>query len=168
MKKYTSYITPALILLVLAAWISRSHIRNLFPPKMKFAGTPLRTIDDNRLLSVNDLKGNVLIVSCFQTWCVDCARETPVLNELAAAIQSPAFKVVYITDESPEKIAAFRKRFASENILFTQASTQLSDLGISVYPSTFLLDKKGTVVKTKLEGYDWMKEEAAIRELITD
>jgi thiol-disulfide isomerase/thioredoxin len=168
MKRYRQYITPALFIVALAAYAGRSHLRNLFPPKMKFANTELTTVDDSKKITINDFKGSVVIVSCFQTWCIDCARETPVLNELATAVNSPAFKIVYITNEDNEKISAFRNRFASGNILFTHLNAPMNELGISSFPTTYLLNKQGEVVITKLEGYDWMKKEAAIKELIAE
>ncbi|MBL0358058.1 MAG: TlpA family protein disulfide reductase [Chitinophagaceae bacterium] len=168
MKKYQPYIIPLLMALALAAWAGRSKLRNLFPPKMKFADTPLLITDSNRKLSINELKGNVLIVSCFQTWCVDCARETPVLNQLAAGINSPVFKIVYITDEESERINIFRSRFASGNIVFARSSTSMKDLGITVFPTTFLLDKNGKIITTKLEGYDWLQYQATIKKLIAE
>jgi hypothetical protein len=66
-----------------------------------------------------------------------------------------------------EKQNSFRSRFPSNKILYTQSQKSLADLGIHVYPTTFLLNKKGEVIKTKLEGYDWSVEKNAIRELIT-
>jgi thiol-disulfide isomerase/thioredoxin len=168
MKRYRQYITPALFIIALAAYAGRSQLRNLFPPKMKFANTELTTVDDSKKITINDFKGSVVIVSCFQTWCMDCARETPALNELAATINSPAFKIVYITNEDNEKISAFRSRFASANILFAHLNAPMNKLGISSFPTTYLLNKQGEVVITKLEGYDWMKKEAAIKELIAE
>lgn len=167
MKQFKRYITPVLLILLMAAWAGRSHIRNWFPPAMKFADKTLTTVDDNRKLSINDLKDTVLIVSCFQTWCIDCARETPVLNELAAAVNSPVFKIVYVTDENIERVNAFRNRFTSANILFTHSAASMKELGISVFPTTYLLDKKGKIITTKLEGYHWMKELSTIKKLIT-
>ncbi len=165
MKKLKPYFLPAAFVLLLAGWAGRKHIRNLFPPAMKFSNNLLTTVDGQQPLRINDLRGSVVIVSCFQTWCMDCARETPVLNELAATIHSPAFKVVYITDEDEQKINGFRNRFASNNILFTRSAT-MKELGISVFPTTYLLNKKGEVVTVKFEGYDWLQQADKIRELL--
>lgn len=168
MKKYKQYITPLLFILILAAWAGRSHIRNFFPPAMKFADATLHSMDDKRSITINDYKGNVVIVSCFQTWCIDCVKETPVLDQLAAAIHSPAFKIIYVTDEEVDRVKAFRNRFPSDNISFAFSTASMKALGISVFPTTFLLNKKGEVIQTKMEGYDWMSEKEKILELINE
>lgn len=142
--------------------------RYYFFPKMTFRSEQLTRLDNGEHTNIDALKGNVLIVSCYQTWCGDCARETPVLNDLATAINSPQFKVIYISNEPAEKVNRFKSRFESGKILFTKTEKQPSDLGIRAFPSTFLLDKKGKVILTKLEGYDWRKEEKQIRQLLAE
>jgi thiol-disulfide isomerase/thioredoxin len=141
-------------------------LRHKIPPKMGFNAAQLVAIDDNKKMTINDYLGKVVIVSCFQTWCRDCAAETPIINQLATNINNTNFKVIYITDEGNEKLASFRSKLASNKILFTYSEKSLETLGIYVYPTTYLINKKGDVVKTKLEGYDWLQEEAAIRKLI--
>lgn len=168
MRKHQQKIMMAVFIVVLAAWMGKSFIRNLFPPKMKFAAAELAIIDNNQPITINSLKGNVVIVCCYQTWCIDCARETPVLNQLATGLNADKFKIIYISDEDAGKVNLFRQRFSSDKILFTKSANRLQDFGINVYPTTFLLNKKGEVMKTKLEGYDWLKETETIKKLMQD
>lgn len=168
MKKYVNKIVTAVLILILIAFAVRWYIHKTFPPKMEFNAAQLITVDENVKTTINDYKGKVVIVSCFQTWCGDCAEETPVLNQLAANINSEKFKIIYITDEGNDKLNSFRSRLPSDKILFTYSAKSLASLGIHVYPTTFLLNKNGEVVKTKLEGYDWLSEESVIRKLIDD
>ena len=53
-------------------------------------------------------------------------------------------------------------------IVFSKCNEPLSSLGIHVYPTTYLLNKKGKTVLVKLEGYDWQKEKATIEKLLTE
>ncbi len=168
MKKYQNKIVTVIVVALLSVWAIRSFIHKNYPPKMGFNAAELITVDDNKKITINDYRGNVVIVSCFQTWCGDCAGETPVINQLATNINSEKFKVVYITDEDNDKLKSFRARLPSDKILFTYSAKSLASLGIHVYPTTFLLNKSGDVIKTKLEGYDWLQEEAAIKKLIAE
>ena len=135
---------------------------------MTFNSAPLITVDGNLETAIDDYRGNVVIVSFFQTWCGDCAQETPILNQLADNLAPEKFKVIYITDERNGKLKIFRSRLPSDKILFTYSAKSLSGLGIQVYPTTYLLDKKGRVVTTKLEGYDWLLKENEIRKLLAE
>ncbi len=166
MKKIN--ITTIIAFLLLAFVGYRIVKRYLLIPKMSFQTEQLTILDNKQTTSIDALKGNVVIVSCYQTWCGDCARETPWLNGLAATINSSKFTVLYISDEPEEKVNRFRKRFDSDKIIFTNSEKRLGELGIRSFPSTFLLNKKGEVIKTKLEGYDWAKDEKEIRELLNE
>jgi thiol-disulfide isomerase/thioredoxin len=168
MIQYKRPIFYILAFAALIAWLFRTNIRNAFPPTLKIVTDSLRIIDTDSTTSIAANKGNVIIVACFQTWCVDCARETPVLHELAQKIASPNFKVLYVSDEPVEKIKNFQQRFGASNILFTQSSKTMEQMGIAVFPTTYLIDKKGTVIKTKLEGYDWLQEESTIKKLLAE
>ncbi len=164
MKKINITTAIAILLLTVAGY--RIAKRYLFVPKMNFQSEQLTILDSKETTSVEALKGNVVIVSCYQTWCGDCARETPWLNELAAKINSPLFKVIYISNEAEEKVNRFRKRFESDKIIFAKHETPPDKLGIRSFPTTFLLNKKGEVVKTKRERYNWLEDEKEIRELL--
>ena len=41
-------------------------------------------------------------------------------------------------------------------------------MGIYVFPTTYLLNKKGEVVQSKLEGYNWALEKETIKKLISE
>ena len=167
MKQYQQTIIIALLVLVLSAWVGRRYLRGwLFAPTINFTETALSTIDSNQLINIANFKGKVIIVSYYQTWCIDCARETPVLNQLSTQINSDQFKVIYVSDEDAAKVNIFRQRFMSGNILFTKSPKSMSNMGIKSFPTTCLLNKKGEIIKTTYEGYDWLNEEKAIKKLI--
>ena len=168
MKKHQSLLITCMVIALAFAWLFKSTIRNAFAPKLTFANAPLQVVDSNVIGSIAAYKGNVLIVSCFQTWCIDCARETPDLIELATTFKAEKFKVLYISDESIDKIKHFKHRFNAEQILFTQSAKSLASMDINVYPTTFLINKQGAVVSTKLEGYAWKNEWPLIKKLLAE
>lgn len=161
--------TSTIIGILLLAFVGYKLVkRYLLLPKMSFRSEQLTLLDSKQTTSIDGFKGKVLIVSCYQTWCGDCARETPWLNELATNINAPNFSVLYISDETEEKVTRFRRRFESDKIVFAKSDKRLGELGIRSFPTTFLLNKKGDVVQTKLEGYDWKKETETIQKLLAE
>lgn len=168
MKKYKPFIIPIIVVAVALAWLFKSNIRNAFAPRLTFANNQLQIIDSNTIGTIAAYKGNVLIVSCFQTWCIDCARETPDLNEIATTLKAEKFKVLYISDEAIEKIKGFKSRFKADNIIFTQSTKSLASMGIHVYPTTYLINKQGVAIATKVEGYAWKNEWPLIKKLMAE
>ena len=166
MRKYVPNNILLAVIIIILFLLGKSAYRYFFKPSMSFHSKELFIIDNGTKTTINNFKGKVIIVSCFQTWCGDCARETPILNQLASKFDTANFRVIFITDENNEKLNHFRNRLNTSNILFTTIPDKLSSIGIRVYPTSFLIDKKGITILTKQEGYDWLEEEQRIKNLI--
>jgi hypothetical protein len=52
--------------------------------------------------------------------------------------------------------------------MFAHSNESLASLGIYVYPTTYLLNKKGEVIRSKLEGYNWALEKGTIEKLLAE
>ena len=166
-NKLSSIIFYAFIVLA-AGWGIRWYMRKTVTPKMEFQSSELLLTGSNTKTTINDLKGNVVIVSFFQTWCGPCIQEMYVFEELLASVNSPNFKVLCISDEDTNRINMLQNRFTQDKIMFAYSPKSLSSLGIHVYPTTYLLNKKGEVIQSKLEGYDWALEKEIIKKLIAE
>ena len=144
------------------------YIRKTVPPKMEFQTSEFLLNGSNKKITINDLKGNVVIVSFFQTWCGPCIQEMYIFDELVTKINSPHLKILCISDEDEDRINMLQSRFVPGNILFAYSTKSLGNLGIHVYPTTYLLNKKGEVIQSKLEGYNWGLEKEAIEKLLSE
>lgn len=168
MKKKLPAIFLSLLIMLVAAWAFMWYLRKTIAPKMKFQTSELQLTGSNTKTSINDLKGNVVIVSFFQSWCGPCIGEMYVFDDLISTVNSSNFKVLCISDEDTDRILSIQSRFAPEKILFANSAESLSSMGIHVYPTTYLLNKKGEVIQSKLEGYDWSLEKGTIEKLLAE
>ena len=166
-NKLTGIILIVLIALA-AGWGIMWYIRKTIAPKMKFETTELLLTGSNIKTTINNLKGNVVIVSFFKTWCGPCIREMYIFDELLTTVNSGNFKILCISDEDTNRINRLQSRFTPGNIGFVFTAESLSSLGIHVYPTTYLLNKKGEVILSKLEGYNWLLEKETIEKLIAE
>jgi cytochrome c biogenesis protein CcmG/thiol:disulfide interchange protein DsbE len=96
-------------------------------------------------LSSTDLAGDgPKLVNIFASWCVPCAGEAPVLNELKA--RGVKIEAIAVRD-SPDAITLFLSRYGDpyERIgSDPQSSVQIS-MGSSGVPETFLVDGHGVI-----------------------
>ena len=168
MKNKLSSIVFYAIIILAAGWGIRWYMRKTVAPKMEFQTSELLLTASNTKTTINDLKGSVVIVSFFQTWCGPCIQEMYVFDELLASVNSPDFKILCISDEDTNQINMLESRFTPDKILFAYSTKSLSSLGIHVYPTTYLLNKKGEVIQSKLEGYNWVLEKEAIKKLLAE
>lgn len=168
MKIKLSSIIFSILIILAIGWGIRWYMRKTIVPEMKFKSSELLLTGRNTKTTINSLKGNVVIVSFFQTWCGPCIQEMYVFEELLASVNSPALKILCISDEDTNRINKLQSRFVPDKILFAYSAESLSSLGIHVYPTTYLLNKKGEVIKSKLEGYNWALEKETIEKLLAE
>ncbi len=168
MKNRLYPIILSALVLITAIWGVTWYIRKTVTPKIQFETTGFMLSDSKTKTTITDLKGNVVIVSFFQTWCGTCAGEIPALQELVTELNSGKFKILYISDEDINLINSYKKQFNAANILFAHSPKSLAGLGIYVYPTTYLLNKKGSVINSKLEGYNWGLEKETIKKLLAE
>jgi peroxiredoxin len=78
-------------------------------PAMKLQGL------DGRVYDMNDLRGNVVLVSFGATWCSPCSSELKALEELLAEYRNKPVKFYWVSIESPDQVSnAVLKRYAKE------------------------------------------------------
>ncbi|MBL7700834.1 MAG: TlpA family protein disulfide reductase [Ferruginibacter sp.] len=168
MKNKISNLIFIILIILAAGWGIRWYMRKTIVPEMKFQSSELILTGANTKTTINNLKGNIVIVSFFQTWCGPCIQEMGVFEELQSAVNSSGFKILCISDEETDRIKMLQQRFDQSKIVFAYSAESLASMGIHVYPTTYLLNKKGEVIKSKLEGYDWRQEKATIEKLIAE
>ena len=166
MKNKLTVIIFVVLIILAVVWGIMWYLRKTVAPKMEFRSNELLLTPGNTKTSISKLKGNVVIVSFFQTWCGPCIQEMYIFDELLATVNSPALKVLCISDEDKGLINTLQTRFSPGKIMFAHSAESLTGMGIHVYPTTYLLNKKGEVVLSKLEGYNWELEKERIEKLV--
>ena len=119
--------------------------------------TEIKNIDGN-VFKVADLKGKVLLLNLWATWCGPCREEMPQLVAMEDEFKAKDFKVIglNIDNETPEKIQPFAERmklnyelaWADENLYRGLLKVSKFD-GI---PQSFLLDREGRLRGVFLGG----------------
>ena len=115
-------------------------------PNMKLEGL------DGRIYDMNELRGNVVLVSFGATWCAPCSTELKALEELLAEYRNKPVKFYWVSIESPDQVSnAVLKRYAKERkvsfpVLRDTAKMVFSQFSPRVrLPMIVLLGKDGRV-----------------------
>lgn len=128
---------------------------------------PLRAVDDENGKPVDlaaALKGKVVVLNFWATWCAPCIQELPTLDRLQAEMGSGRFQVVAVSVDlrGMEKVGPFwkEKGFKHLSILIDQRSQMMRGFKARGLPTTYVIDAEGKVVGY-LEGHaDWSSPEA--------
>ena len=105
------------------------------------------TLPDGRVLTSDALKGKVVLVNFWATWCPYCRKEKPVIDAFWKDARAKGFEVVSISiDDPPEKIAAWMR---DKDYAFMAAPTNASvaaALGnVTSVPTSFIVDSDGHI-----------------------
>lgn len=111
------------------------------------------TLPDGHALTSEALKGKVVLVNFWATWCPYCRKEKPVIDAFWRDTRGKGFEVISISvDDSPEKIAAWMK---DKGYTFMAAPTNASVVAafgnVSSVPTSFILDADG-YIRHKVAG----------------
>jgi thiol-disulfide isomerase/thioredoxin len=97
-------------------------------------------------LAWSSLRGNVVVLEFWATWCGPCLAATPHLNELADRFRGRPVVFISVTDEPREKVEPFLQgwTFKSRIGLDTDRSSFL-DYRVGGIPRTVLIDRSGVI-----------------------
>lgn len=122
----------------------------------------LRNVNGD-LFTFNDLKGKVVLLNFWGTWCAPCRAEIPDFVKLDNKYKSKGLEIVGITLQSgePADILRFMEKWEMNYTILTDISNHETELVtrlfgeatgkvINVVPTTFLIDREGLIVKEYL------------------
>jgi len=153
-----------------AAEIKSVKLLAIGSPAPVLEGTELR---DQKKQSVAGMKGNVVLLDLWATWCGPCVSMIPHEREMVERLKSKPFKLISVSvDEKKDTVAKFLEKNpmpwthwwdnGEENPL-------IQTLKVRGYPTLYLIDAKG-VIRRKWVGVPQPVEslDKAIDELLKE
>lgn len=124
--------------------------------------------EDGLSLEIDELKGKVVFINFWATWCPPCLAEMPSIQHLYDRLKSNpevVFLMVEIEGAKEETISFLEKNNLDLPVFYPTSQIPKSWLGGSI-PTTIILDKEGKVAAkqegmadfSKPEVYDFLVE----------
>jgi cytochrome c biogenesis protein CcmG, thiol:disulfide interchange protein DsbE len=143
------------LLFVLLAWsllhdeggdLSKQANRGDRPPAPDFT---LERLDQDGTLELSSLRGKVVVLNAWASWCVPCKEEAPYLEQVWQANRD---RGVVVLGVDAKDFRADARRFADRYeltfpLVYDGPGDEIGKYGITGFPETFVIDREGRVVR---------------------
>jgi peroxiredoxin len=109
-------------------------------------------------ISLSSLRGKVVMVNFWATWCPPCIEEMPSMDRLNKFMAEEDFVMLAINTEKDGRIVMpeFLKKTPYDfPILYDDQGTVQQQYGVYKFPESFIVGKDGTVVEKIIGPLDW-------------
>lgn len=139
--------------------------RSAFPPAPE---VELKTLDGKNF-QLTELRGRVVLLNFWATWCVPCRSEIPELNKMHHDLEARGLSVVGVsTYDGADAVRSFWNDIKQDYPVLLGDQTVESKFAVSALPTTFILDREGRI-RAKIIGERRRDSfEAAVKPLLEE
>jgi cytochrome c biogenesis protein CcmG, thiol:disulfide interchange protein DsbE len=144
------------LLLALSACYSGTR-----PPRIGSAAPDFTVHDSDRTVTLSQLKGQVVVLNFWATWCVPCIEEMPSLVEMQERMKSRGVTVLAVSVDVDENSYRRFLRDHNVNLLSVRDADAKSNAlyGTFKFPETYVIDRNGIMRRKFIGAVDWTEPE---------
>jgi len=165
--------TPAVTLIDAPASSSKKE-RHLQTYKGNPSPPPLELAQLNgKTLKLDSLKGQVVLINFWATWCPPCVHEMPSMQRLSNKFKNKPFTILGVnmaeTNQEVEKFLSTRVK-VDFPIVMDKDGAVLKNWQVFAFPTSYVLDKQGKIRYALFGSVEWDNPDivAKIQQLIQE
>lgn len=178
-RLFLGFVTGVVTALIAIGWTERAR----FGPLETGARAPAfeaRTLD-GRPASLEELRGRVVLLNVWATWCAPCVREMPALERLHRELASEGLAVIGVNvdassallpgaaSQPPSHVTSFVEELGLTFPIWLDPEGRIEKAyRITGLPTTFVIDRNGRIVRQDRGAVAWDEppHSTQIRELL--
>ena len=158
-----------------AAPLERQRACHALEPRQMSQPAPDFQLKDleGKNVRLSSLRGKVVLLNFWATWCPPCVEELPSIIALQKADLGSNFQLLTVSvDEELAKVKPLLARYGAAGlslpVLLDPSKKVATSFGTSKFPETYLIDKQGVIRYRFINKRHWTNSEAlqCIRSLI--
>jgi cytochrome c-type biogenesis protein len=124
---------------------------------------------DGNPLRIKDLRGRVVLLNFWATWCIPCRNEIPSLSAMQKDLEPRGLTIIGVSyDDTADLVKAFQKQIPQTYEIVLGGRDVGSVLPASPLPTTYIIDRQGRI-RQKLIGERSREDfEASIKPLLDE
>jgi thiol-disulfide isomerase/thioredoxin len=113
-----------------------------------------------KIHTLDEYKGNIVLVQFWATYCTPCRKEMPTMNKLLKKMQGKPFKIITINmAETHKEVSSFIQQVPVDfPVLLDSDGSTVGKWKVFAAPANFILDKNGNIIFTLYGAIDWDSE----------
>ncbi|SHI53034.1 Peroxiredoxin [Malonomonas rubra DSM 5091] len=114
-------------------------------------------------VSLADLKGKVVILNFWATWCPPCREEMPSMEMLHRKFKDQGLVMLAVNVEKDGKslVDAFLKRTPYSFPILLDVDAEVQNMyKVFRFPETYIIDRNGNIVEKVIGAIDWTSPKA--------
>lgn len=115
--------------------------------------------DSQTTLDFNSIKGKVIVINFWATWCPPCVAEMPSLERLYQNYKDhDEIMFLFVSNEDAKVINSFMSKKDYTFRVYQSLTNYPKELDVTTIPRTFIISKKGEIVMDKSGPADWSSD----------